>query len=114
MTRRLPASALKHLREGSAVTLITVWNGKPNQAGIHGLKPGPVAIDVAYGDYGEARQPSPSSASIGGADHPPGFRPAPRLLPIPRKGRLIRGARSAQPRRKVLLPTRIIGWERLM
>jgi hypothetical protein len=51
MTRRVPASALKYLRERSAVTLITVWNGKPNQAGIHGLRPASYTIDVAYGDY---------------------------------------------------------------
>ena len=52
MTRRIPASTLKHVKAGRPVTLTTVWNGRPNQPGIHGLKPGAYTIDVAYGDYG--------------------------------------------------------------
>jgi hypothetical protein len=52
MTRRIPASTLKHLEEGRTVTLTTVWNGRPNQPGIHGLKPGSYSIDVAYSDNG--------------------------------------------------------------
>ena len=52
MTRRIPASTLKHLEAGRTVMLTTIWNGRPNQPGIHGLKPGSYTIDVAYGDYG--------------------------------------------------------------
>ncbi len=51
-TRRIPASTWKHLQAGRTVTLTTAWNGRPNQPGIHGLKPGSYTIDVAYGDYG--------------------------------------------------------------
>jgi hypothetical protein len=50
LSRRIPASSLKQLEEGHSVTLTTVWNGWPNQPGIHALKPGSYAIDVTYGD----------------------------------------------------------------
>ena len=52
LTRRIAASTLKHLEAGRSVTLTTVWKGRPNQPGIHGLKPGTYTIDVAYGDHG--------------------------------------------------------------
>ncbi len=52
MTRRIPASALKHLKAGRTVMLTTVWNGRPNQPGIPDLKPGLYTIDFAFGDYG--------------------------------------------------------------
>ena len=52
LTRRIPASTLKQLKAGRTVTLTTVWNGRPNQPGIHALKPGSYTIDVTYGDFG--------------------------------------------------------------
>ena len=51
-THRIPIFKLKHLKAGQAVTLTSVWNGRPNQPGIHALKPGSYTIDVAYGEYG--------------------------------------------------------------
>lgn len=51
LTRRIPASTLKQLEAGHSVTLTTVWTGRPNQPGIHALKPGSYAIDVTYGDF---------------------------------------------------------------
>ena len=53
-TRRVPASTLKHLEAGRPVTLTAVWNGRPNQPGVHALKPGSYTIDVAYGDLGSS------------------------------------------------------------
>jgi hypothetical protein len=50
LTRRIPASRLKHLEAGHSVTLTTAWNGRPNQRLSHALKPGTYAIDVTYGD----------------------------------------------------------------
>ena len=51
MTRRVPASALKHLKAGRPVTLTIVWKGRPNGPGIHGLEPGHYTIDMTYGDF---------------------------------------------------------------
>ena len=50
LTRRIPAFRLKQLEAGHSITLAKVWNGRPNQPGIHALKPGSYAIDVTYGD----------------------------------------------------------------
>ncbi len=50
LTRRIPASKLKHLKAGHSVRLTTVWNGRPNQPAFHALKPGSYTIDVTYGD----------------------------------------------------------------
>jgi len=50
LTRRIPALRLKQLEAGHSLTLTMKWNGRPNQPGIHALKPGSYAIDVTYGD----------------------------------------------------------------
>jgi hypothetical protein len=41
---------LKQIEAGHSITLTAVWNGRPNQPGIHALKPGSHVIDVTYGD----------------------------------------------------------------
>ncbi len=51
LTRRIPASKLKQLEAGHSERLTMMWNGRPNQRGIYGLKPGSYAIDVTYGDF---------------------------------------------------------------
>jgi hypothetical protein len=42
---------LKTLATGQAIRFTTVWHGRPNQPGIHGLTPGDYTIDVVYGDF---------------------------------------------------------------
>jgi Intracellular proteinase inhibitor len=51
LNRRVPTLTLRHLDEGRTVKLTKIWNGRPNQSGVHELKPGNYTIDVAYGDY---------------------------------------------------------------
>jgi hypothetical protein len=51
-SHRIPSAPYKSLRLGQAVELTTVWDGRPNQPGLHGLEPGSYTIDVAYVNYG--------------------------------------------------------------
>ncbi len=52
LTRRVPDLASKQLEAGRTVKLTQIWDGRPNQPGVHRLNPGTYTIDVVYGDHG--------------------------------------------------------------
>ena len=50
--RRVRLVALHRVEPNGTIGLSTVWNGRPNQLGLHGVRPGAYTIDVVYGDFG--------------------------------------------------------------
>jgi len=55
------ARRVRALQSSEAIKMTTVWNGRPNQPGIHGLRHGTYTIEVVYGDFGGS-----TSIQIGG------------------------------------------------
>jgi hypothetical protein len=48
------AARLTTISPRHPITVNVVWNGRANQPGVHGLRPGPYTIDVVDGGYGGA------------------------------------------------------------
>jgi len=49
---RVKTVALSRVESNGTIELTRVWNGRPNQLGVHGVRPGSYTIDVVYGDFG--------------------------------------------------------------
>jgi hypothetical protein len=48
---RVRTVPLSRVETNGTIELNTVWNGRPNQPGLHGARPGTYTIDVVYGAY---------------------------------------------------------------
>jgi Intracellular proteinase inhibitor len=54
-TRPVPLGHIKTIQPGQTITFTKVWDGRPNQPGVHQLEPGTYSVNVEIGGYGSGQ-----------------------------------------------------------